>query len=137
MQKLTHKETTCWFFRTLYIGSNKETPEEVEGINHDNGTASGGTFLQTKNQPSCALKIRSQNPSTEVCCIPQDIKEGDCPMMDPACEVNEKVSTEKKDGIEALEEGTYPPLDVDPNEIVEAAEETFPLRTRTGKTASR
>ena len=34
---------------------NEETPEEVEGIVHDNESATGGTFLQTENWPSCAL----------------------------------------------------------------------------------
>ena len=46
--------------------------------------------------------------------------------MDPACEVNEKGTREKNDGNEALEEGTSPPLDLDPNEIIDADEETLP-----------
>ena len=37
-------------------------------------------------------------------------------MMDPACEVNEKGTREKKDGNEVVEEGTSPPVDLDPNE---------------------
>ena len=37
-------------------------------------------------------------------------------MMDPACEVNEKGPREKNDGNEVLEDGTSPPLDLDPNE---------------------
>ena len=32
----------------------EETPKEVEGTVHDNGGASGGTFLQTKYLLSCA-----------------------------------------------------------------------------------
>ena len=35
--------------------------------------------------------IKPQNPSTEDCCIPEDMEEGNNLMMDPACEVNEKV----------------------------------------------
>ena len=47
-------------------------------------------------------------------------------MLDPACEVNEKGIREKKDGNEVLEEGTSPPLDLDPNEKIEVDEETLP-----------
>ena len=46
--------------------------------------------------------------------------------MDSACEVNEKGTRGKNDGNEALEEGTCRPLDLDPNEIIEADEETLP-----------
>ena len=41
-------------------------------------------------------------------------------MMDPVCKVHEKGTREKNDGNEALEEGTSPSLDPDPNEIIEA-----------------
>ena len=47
-------------------------------------------------------------------------------MMESACEVNGKNTREKNDGDEALEEGTSPPLHLDPNEIIEAVEETLP-----------
>ena len=44
-----------------------------------------------------------------------------------ACEVNEKGTREKKnDGNEIAEEGSSPPLDLDPNEVIEADEETLP-----------
>ena len=43
-------------------------------------------------------------------------------MMAPACEVNEKGTREKNEENEALEEVTIPPLDLDPNEIIEAEE---------------
>ena len=33
----------------------QETPKEVEGTVHDNGSAPRGTFLQTEYQSSCAL----------------------------------------------------------------------------------
>ena len=46
--------------------------------------------------------------------------------MDPACEVNEKGTREKNDGNEVVEEGTNPPLDLDPNEVILAVEETLP-----------
>ena len=46
--------------------------------------------------------------------------------MDPACEVNEKGTREKNDGIEVVEEGSSPPLDLDLNEVIEADEETLP-----------
>ena len=47
-------------------------------------------------------------------------------MMDPDCEVNEKGSREKNDGNEVAEEGTSQPPDLDPNEVIEADEETLP-----------
>ena len=47
-------------------------------------------------------------------------------MMDPACEVNEKDTREKNDGNEVVEEGSNSPLDLDPNEVIEADEETLP-----------
>ena len=34
---------------------NEETPKEVEGTIHDNGSATRDKFLQTKYRPSCAL----------------------------------------------------------------------------------
>ena len=47
-------------------------------------------------------------------------------MMDPACEVNEKGTREKNDGNEVVEEGTDTPLGLDPNEQIEADDETLP-----------
>ena len=47
-------------------------------------------------------------------------------MMDPACELNEKGTRGKNDGNEVVEEGSSPPLDLDPNEVIEADEETLP-----------
>ena len=47
-------------------------------------------------------------------------------MMDPACEVNEKGTRGKNDGNEVVEEASSPPLDLDPNEVIEADEETLP-----------
>ena len=70
--------------------------------------------------------IKPQIPSTEDWCIPADMEEGDYLMMDPACEVNEKGTREKNDGNEVVEEGTDTPLDLDPNEQMEADDETLP-----------
>ena len=47
-------------------------------------------------------------------------------MMDPACEVNEKGTREKNNGNEIVKEGTSTPLDLDPNEVIEADDETLP-----------
>ena len=69
--------------------------------------------------------IKPHNPSTEDWCIPADMEEGDYLMMDPACEVNEKSTRGKNDGNEVLEEGSSPTLDLDPNEVIEADEETL------------
>ena len=70
--------------------------------------------------------IKPHNPSTEDWCIPADMEEGDYLMMDPACEVNEKGTREKNDGNEVVEEGTNTTLDLDPNEVIEADDETLP-----------
>ena len=43
----------------------------------------------------------------------------------PCCEVNEKGTRGKDDGNEVIEEGSSPPLDLDPNEVIEDNEETL------------
>ena len=70
--------------------------------------------------------IKPHNPSTEDWCIHEDMEEGDYLMIDSDCEVNEKSTREKSAGNEALEDGTSPPLDLHPNEKIEADEETLP-----------
>ena len=70
--------------------------------------------------------IKPHNPSTEDWCIPAGMEEGDYLMMDPACEVNETGTREKNDGNEVIEEGTSTPLDLDPNEVIEAYDEILP-----------
>ena len=70
--------------------------------------------------------IKPHNPSTEDWCIPADMEEGDYTMMDSACEVNEKGTWEKNDENEVVEEGTTPPLDLDPKEVIKADDETLP-----------
>ena len=70
--------------------------------------------------------IEPHIPSTEDCCIPADMEEVDYLMMDPACEVNEKGTREKNSGNEIVEEGTSITLDLDPNEVIEADDETLP-----------
>ena len=44
----------------------------MEGTVHDNGSASGGKFLETEYQ-----NIKPRNPSTEDWCISEDMKECD------------------------------------------------------------
>ena len=46
-------------------------------------------------------------------------------MIDSSCEFSEKGTRGKNDGNETLEEGICPPLDLDPNEVIEANEETL------------
>ena len=70
--------------------------------------------------------IKPHNPSTEDWCIPADMEEGDYLIMDPACEDNEKGTREKNGGNEVVEEGTNTLLDLDPNEVIEADDETLP-----------
>ena len=70
--------------------------------------------------------IKPHNPSTEDWCIPADMEEGDYVMMNPACEVNVKGTREKNDGNEVIEEGASTPLDLFPNDVIEADDETLP-----------
>ena len=70
--------------------------------------------------------IKPHNPFKSDWCIPADMEEGNYLMMDPACEVNEKGTRGKNDGKEVVEEGSSPPLDLDPKEVIEADEETLP-----------
>ena len=70
--------------------------------------------------------IKPHNQSTEDWCIPADMEEGDYLMMDTACEVDEKGTSEKNDENEVIEKGTSTPLDLDPNEVIEADDETLP-----------
>ena len=55
-----------------------------------------------------------------------DMEEENYLMMEPACEVNEKGTRGKNDGNEVVEEGSSPPLELEPNEVIEADEETLP-----------
>ena len=81
--------------------------------------------------------IQPHNPSTEDLCIPAYMEEGDYLMMKPACEVNEKITKEKNDGNEVVEEGSSPPLDVYPNEVIDADEETLPYAEENWQTPNR
>ena len=97
---------------------NEKAPKKVEGTVHDYGGAPGRA-AHYKN-------IKPPNPSTEDYCIPADMEEGEYLMMDPAFEVNEKGTRGKNDGNESVEEGRSRPLDLDPNEAIEADEKTLP-----------
>ena len=65
------------------------------------------------------------------------MEEGDYLIMDPACEVNEKSTREKNYGNVVLEKETSPPLDLDPNETIEADFKTYHMQKRTGKAPSK
>ena len=81
--------------------------------------------LSTGRAAHCK-NIQPHNPSTEDWCLPADMEEGGYLMMDPACEVNEKGTRGKNNGNEVVEEGSSPPLELDPNEVIEADEQTLP-----------
>ena len=57
--------------------------------------------------------------------------------MDPVCEVKEKITSGKNDWNETLEEESSLPMDLDPNEVIEANEETLPTQKRTGMTPNK
>ena len=69
--------------------------------------------------------IKPHNLSIEDWCIPAGMEEGDYLMMDPACEVNKKETREKIVENEVVDKGSSPPLELDPNEVIEADEETI------------
>ena len=54
-------------------------------------------------------------------------------MIDPACEVNEKVNREIIDRNQVMEEGTNWPLDINLNETIEAVEETSLIQKKIGR----
>ena len=106
---------------------NEKAPKKVEGTLHDYEVHQEGRFYRLNTGRAAHYEnIKPHNPSTEDWCIPADMEEGDYLMMDPACEVNEKGTREKNDGNEIVEEGTHTPLDLDPNEVIEADDETLP-----------
>ena len=55
----------------------------------------------------------------------------------PSLRDREEVHQEKNDWNESLEEGSSLPLDLDPNEVIEANEDTLPTQKRTGKTPNK
>ena len=70
---------------------NEETPKEMEGTIHDNGSASGGTFNRLSSSRVAHFdNIKPNNPSIKDWCMPEYMDACDDLMMDPACEVNEK-----------------------------------------------
>ena len=99
----------------------------MEGSLHDYGSAPGGRLYRLSTDRAAHYEnIKPHISSTEDWCIPADMEEGDYIMMDPACEINEKGTREKNDGNEVIEEGTSTPLDLDPNDVIEADDETLP-----------
>ena len=55
-----------------------------------------GSFFRLRTGRATHFEnIKPQNPSTEDWCIPEDMEEGNYPMMDPACEVNEYQEKER------------------------------------------
>ena len=93
-----------------------------------------GRFYRLSNGRAAHYEnIKPHNPSTEDWCIPADMEEGDYLMMDPACEVNEKGTREKNDGNEVVEKGTNTPLDLDPNEVMEAMMKPYLMQRKIGR----
>ena len=115
------------YIRTSYHRKNEKAPKKVEGTLHDYGGAPGGRFYRLSTGRAANYEnIKPHSPSTEDWCIPANMEEGDYLLMDPACEVTDKGAREKNDGNEVVEEGTSPPLELDPSEVVEADDETLP-----------
>ena len=106
---------------------NEKAPKKLRGTFMITEVHQEGRFYRLSTGRAAHYEyIKLHSPSTEDWCIPADMEEGDYLMMDPACEVNEKGTREKNDGNELVEEGTSLPLDLDPNDVIEADEETLP-----------
>ena len=106
---------------------NEKAPKKWRGSFMITEVHQEGRFSRLITGPAAHYEnIKPHNPSTEDWCIPADMEEGNYLMMNPACEVNEKGTRKKNDGNEVAEEGTRPPLDLGPNEVVEADDETLP-----------
>ena len=69
--------------------------------------------------------IKLYNASSEDWCIPADMREGDHLIVNPACEVNERGTRDKKDGNEVVDNCDLP-LDLELTERVEVDDETLP-----------
>ena len=82
-----------WVFQKVIPPKGKKTPEELEVRFYRLNTGRATQFEI----------IKPYNPTTVDWCKPEDMKEGDYLMMDPAFEVNEKGTRENNDGDEALE----------------------------------
>ena len=123
VQKLTRWETTNGYFKTLYHRRNEKAPKKWRGMITE-VHQEGRVYRLSTGRAAHYKNIKPHNPSTEDWCIPADMEEGDSLMMGPACEVNEKGTRGKNDGNEVVEEGSNPPLALDPNEVIEANEET-------------
>ena len=107
---------------------NKNAPKKVKGPFMITAVHQEGRFYRLSTDRAAHFEnIQPHNPSTEDWCIPADMEEGDYLMMDPACEVKEKGTREKIDGNDVMEEGSSPPLDLDP----------YPTQKRTGKTPNK
>ena len=75
---------------------------------HDYGSAPGGTFYRL----STGRAAHYEN------------------IIKPHSEVNGKGTMEKNDGNQVIEEETGTPLNLDPNDVIEADDETLTLRRR-------
>ena len=106
---------------------NEKVPKKWRGPFMITEVHQEGRFYRlTAGRAAHYENIKPLSPSTKDWCIPADMEEGDYLMMDPACEVNEKGTRGKNDGNEVVEEGSNPLLDLDPNEVIEADDETLP-----------
>ena len=106
---------------------SKKLVNKMEGAVYNYVGASRGTFLKAQHGPSVRFEnIKPYNPPTEDWCITEDMQKCDYSMMELACDIDEKGNGDHNFENDVLEEGTSPPLDRDPNEMIEADEETLP-----------
>ena len=101
----------------VWVFQNVIPPKGTKKVHQE-----GRFYRLSTGQAAHYENIKPRNPSTEDWCIPADMDEGDYLMNEPACEVNEKGTRGKNDGNYVVEEGSSPPLDLDPNEVIEADE---------------
>ena len=87
----------------------------------------GGRFYRLSTRRAAHYEnIKPHNASSEDWCIPADKLEGNCLIVVPACEVNERgTRVDKNDGNEVVDSCDLP-LDLELTEQVEVDDETLP-----------
>ena len=71
----------------------------------------GGRFRLSTGRPAHYENIKPHNASMEDWCIPADMNDEEHLIVDPACDLNEKSTCDKNDGIEVVNDCDLP-LDV-------------------------
>ena len=127
MQKPTQLAITSGCFRKWFHQKEpKKLLKKWRGTFQIKEVHQGGRFYRLSTGKAAHYEnFRPHNASSEDWCIPADMQEGDYLIVDPACEVNERGTRDKKDGNEVVDDCDLP-LDLELTERVEIDDETLP-----------